>query len=352
MPKLRNSNLELFRILTMLVIVAHHYVVNSGLVPVIWDNYPSAKSLFLLIFGWGGKTGINCFVLITGYFMCTSQISIRKFMKLFLPFYFYTVLFFTIFAVVGYTELNIKFVVKSLLPITSIKDNFVSCYLVFFCFIPFLNILIKGMTKQQHQLLIKLCLVVFSVFPTFFINISYSYVSWFMVIYLIGSYFRLYPPRWSLDRNRISLGFAVSLMLSLVSVCGGAQMFSLIGKDFSYFLISDSNMPLAVLTAVFAFLFFKNLEIGYSKVVNTIAASAFGVLLIHANSATMREWLWRDFLENTKHFDGNIYLHAVISVLFVYTVCTLIDIIRIQLLEKPFFRWFDKFIESRGKNFL
>lgn len=31
LPKVRNSNLELFRILTMISIVAHHYVVNSGL---------------------------------------------------------------------------------------------------------------------------------------------------------------------------------------------------------------------------------------------------------------------------------------------------------------------------------
>lgn len=29
-PK-RSSNIELFRIITMLIIVAHHYVVNSGL---------------------------------------------------------------------------------------------------------------------------------------------------------------------------------------------------------------------------------------------------------------------------------------------------------------------------------
>ena len=69
MQSVRSSNLELFRIITMLVIVAHHYVVNSGLMPVIFDNYPSAKSLFLLWFGWGGKTGINCCVLITGFFM-------------------------------------------------------------------------------------------------------------------------------------------------------------------------------------------------------------------------------------------------------------------------------------------
>lgn len=29
--KVRNSNLELYRIITMLAIVSHHYVVNSGL---------------------------------------------------------------------------------------------------------------------------------------------------------------------------------------------------------------------------------------------------------------------------------------------------------------------------------
>lgn len=29
-----------------------------------------------------------------------------------------------------------------------------------------------------------------------------------------------------------------------------------------------------------------------------IAASTFGVLLIHANSETMRNWLWKDTLDN------------------------------------------------------
>lgn len=339
--KPRNSNLELFRIITMLVIVAHHYVVNSGLMPVIWENYPSLKSLFLLIFGWGGKTGINCFVLITGYFMCTSQITLRKGLKLFFEVEFYKILFFAIFVLSGYTELTPKFAIKSLLPIVSIKDGFVSCYLVFFLFIPFLNILIKGMTKRQHQLLLGLCLIIFSILPTILIKVNFSYVSWFMVIYLIGSYLRLYPPHWSSNRKKVSLGLTGCMLLSFTSVWGGAQTFTLINKNLSYFLVSDSNKPLAVLTAVFAFLFFKNLKFGYSKIINTIAASAFGVLLIHANSDTMRQWLWRDTLNNAGHYAGNIYLHAVASVLAVYAICTLIDFVRIQLLEKPAFKLLD-----------
>ena len=76
----RSSNIELFRILSMLMIVAHHYVVNSGLMSCIdAQNVLHFQDYFLLLFGWGGKTGINCFVLITGYFMCTSAITKKKF---------------------------------------------------------------------------------------------------------------------------------------------------------------------------------------------------------------------------------------------------------------------------------
>lgn len=49
--KHRDSNLELFRIITMLLIVAHHYVVNSGLLAQdgpVWANPLSSDSLFLL----------------------------------------------------------------------------------------------------------------------------------------------------------------------------------------------------------------------------------------------------------------------------------------------------------------
>ena len=66
----RDSNIELFRVITMLCIVAHHYVVNSGLLELIGKTESlTPNSIFLLLFGWGGKTGINCFLMITGWFM-------------------------------------------------------------------------------------------------------------------------------------------------------------------------------------------------------------------------------------------------------------------------------------------
>ena len=98
--KLRDSNLELFRILTMLLIVAHHYVVNSGLTspdgPIV-ANPLATDSIFLLLIGAWGKIGINCFVLITGYFMCKSEITATKFVKLLFEIMFYKIIIGLIF---------------------------------------------------------------------------------------------------------------------------------------------------------------------------------------------------------------------------------------------------------------
>ncbi len=97
--------------------------------------------------------------------------------------------------------------------------------------------------------------------------------------------------------------------------------------------------------AVSSFLWFKNLNIKHSKIINAIGASTFGVLLIHANGDAMRTWLWTDTVNAAGHFSlslGNLILFSIGVVLAVFTVCSIIDQLRIQLLEKPFFKWYDK----------
>lgn len=94
-------------------------------------------------------------------------------------------------------------------------------------------------------------------------------------------------------------------------------------------------------------MFFKNIQVKNNRVINTIAASTFGVLLIHANSDTMRQWLWKDLLDVVGHYNSSLMpLYALGCVLAIFIVCVLIDIIRINLIEKPFFRWWDKHEEG------
>ena len=87
---------------------------------------------------------------------------------------------------------------------------------------------------------------------------------------------------------------------------------------------------------------FNNLKIKNSSIINTLASATFGVLLIHANSDTMRSWLWGDVLNVVGvHSQGNGYLHIVLSVLGVYFVCTAIDLVRIYVIEKLVFKRLD-----------
>jgi len=348
----RSSNLELYRIICMLMIVAHHYVINSGLAApdgVMMQNLHSANSLYYWLFGVWGKTGINCFMLITGYFMCKSQITLRKFLKLMLEVYLYKLVICAIFMIAGYEHLTGTRILQLVLPFWGFNQNFTSCFIGFWLTIPFWNILVRNMTQRQHLLLTGLLLLYYSVMamlPPF--EISFNYMTWFGVLYLVASYIRLYPH--PIFENRRFWGCATFLTvgMAMLSVVVPELLF---GKGM-LFMVSDANKPLALAVAVVSFLWMKNLPVPQSKWINRIGGSTFGVLLIHANSDAMRQWLWHDTIDCVRHYDmplAQTVAYSVGSVAVIFTVCILIDRLRIRLLEEPVFKWMDSKENERDK---
>lgn len=94
--------------------------------------------------------------------------------------------------------------------------------------------------------------------------------------------------------------------------------------------------PLAVIVIISAFILFKNLDVKQSNLINVIGGSTFAVLLIHANSGNMRQWLWIDVFDNVGQYaTDTIYIHAIIVPLFVFAICSIIEIIRMKTIEKP-----------------
>lgn len=361
----RESGIELFRILSMLLIVMHHYVVNSGLSVPIEQNYSAGPAVFLLSFGAWGKMGINCFVLISGYFMCRQTISARKFIKLFAEVEFYNILIFLIFTLSGYEPFSIQGALAALFPVTNISSNFVGCYLVFYFCIPFLNILLANISRKEHIYLLVLCLFIYtflgslpmlnSIFRTLSFGVSMNYVSWFCVLYFLGAYIRKYPAS-AKNAKACFPSLLIAAFVSLLSVIflanlkalpqdsplAANRVINMLCEQHPYYFLSDSNKILAVVTAVCAFLFFKNLHLRYRRWINAMGASTFGVLMIHANSDTMRQWLWQDLLRNPEMFSSPwLPVHAVLSVLGIFIICVLADQVRIRFIEKPFFRWWD-----------
>ena len=243
----------------MMMIVAHHYVVNSGLT---WADGPlsnsptSVNSIYLFLFGAWGKTGINCFMMITGYFMCMSQITLKKYLKLLLWIYFYKLLLFPVFWATGYETLSLKRIVELIMPFWKLSNNFTGCFLVFYLTIPFWNILIKNMSERQHQLLVLLLLTCYTVLgsiPTF--TLTFNYISWFGLIYLIASYIRYYPHSLFQRKKLWGSITIVNILLAMVSI--------ILKTD--YYYVIDSNKVFAISIAVCMFLWFKNININQHR---------------------------------------------------------------------------------------
>lgn len=354
----RSSNLELYRIVCMLMIVAHHYVVNSGLTDAegpLQNDITSWNSIFLALFGAWGKTGINCFVLITGYFMCKSKITVRKFLKLLLQIYFYKLVVYMVFYCMGYETFSIGRVIKLILPFSRLGNNFTGCFLVFYLTIPFWTILIHNINRRQHELLLLLllsCYTVLGSIPSF--EVTFNYISWFGILFLISSYIRLYDKPVFNNGKLWGILTLISVIVALMSIILSPYVFN--GGSARYMWVADSNKILSLCVAVCSFLWFKNMEIPKSKLINAIGGSAFGVLLIHANSNAMRTWLWHDTVDSVGHYFSmgtvELILYSAGVVLAIFIVCNLIDQFRIATFEKWFFNWYDRKMSVKADAFM
>lgn len=323
----------------MLLIVAHHYVINSRLGSVLQEAPLSERSIFFYLFGAWGKTGINCFVMITGFFMCKAQITLRKFLKLLFEVLFYNIIIYIIFVTSGYESLSLSGI-ENLIPMRNLKTDFTSCFLAFFFCIPFLNVLVQHLDKRKHQYLIGLCLFIYTLHGTLpHTSVDMNYVSWFCVIYFIASYIRLYPIPYDKNIKIWGISTLLCIIISIGSILGVLYLNTYYHTNLPpYRYVSDSNSLLAVLTAICSFMYFKNLHIPQMKFINIIGGSTFGVLLIHANSDTMRKWLWVDLLDNANHYQDNMFwLRPILVVLLVFIVCSIIDILRKKIIENKIF---------------
>lgn len=324
----------------MLLIVAHHYVVNSGLFDVLQEAPFNASSCVMLLFGAWGKTGINCFVIITCWFMCKSKITGEKLLKLYLQITFYAIVIYALFLFTGHEKFSAVTAVGKLFPVKSLSDGFVSCFLVFYLLIPFLNILVSNLDKKMHRYLALLLLTAYTILPTIpKFHFTFNYVSWFAVLYIMTSYIRFHGIGIKMSHKQWGWLTVLMILISSASVISLIAIYKMgyIGIQlFPYFFISDSNKILSLAVAFSSFMWFKDLRIPHSRLINAIGGATFGVLLIHANSDAMRQWLWHETVDCSGHFSGQLgetLLYAIVSVLLIFILCAGIDWFRGRLIE-------------------
>lgn len=220
----------------------------------------------------------------------------------------------------------------------ALPETYIDTYRIVYLMTPILNKAIKALDEKQHLILIGILLMYFCMIGTFLNWQTWHYLGWALTLYIIAAYIRLYPHRL-FERKKLHAGITI---LSILLMWLSELVFDYLESDSYYYLISNANKITVFACALGMFLWFKNLHIGKSEWINRIAASTFGVFVIHANSDTMRQFLWKDFLHNTAFYHSQwLFLHAILSIIGIYVVCTLIDMLRIRFIEKPFFRMMD-----------
>lgn len=188
---MRKSNYELLRIVAMLMIVAHHFGVHSGFG---FSGSVTVERAWVEFTQMWGEIGVDIFVLISGYFLINAEhINIKKAVKMWLQIVTYSVGIYLVMSVLGLNSFNVKHLIKSFMPITYTGWWFASTYFIMYLICPYINRLLNSLDKHEYRKMLALATIMWCVVPTFLKhNLESNNLIWFIYLYSIAGYIRLY----------------------------------------------------------------------------------------------------------------------------------------------------------------
>lgn len=351
---MRKSNIELLRIISMLLIVMHHFSVHGP-----WPTSgPLSSDVAVMLFSFGGKLGVDVFVLITGYFMIKSRFKARSVLRVLFETWFYSALFLFLFAIFDaniIAEMDLR---RAIIPISSGEYWFVTTYIALMLFSPFLNALYDKLAFAERKKLVIVGFVIFSILPTITtFNPLASNLVWFVYLYVLGGWLcdrsQSAYPQQNLFLDPVSIVYLNKkgiAFLCMAIVLGSIVAIEYAHRHFGFDLISSSffiqqHTVFILLAATALLAWFAEINIRSSSIINSVASTTFGIYLIHDNPL-VRHWLWPIWEPLYGYGWEIILVVGLISTAAVFIACSLIDIVRIKLIETPFFGWLDKHFGS------
>ena len=334
--------------MAMLIIILHHFCVHGILkvlepipYPLTVDNLTWQLVLVQLI-GWGGYMSNGIFVVITGYYMFRRSVKYKKVVLLAMTMCFYSWFIGLIFYGGSFFDFSAKGIVSSMVPMWFGTNWFVSCYIIFFFFIPYINKLLESLTKAEFARLIFILFAVDTLLPAFkyvtFVNDSQLF--YFCFMYCVGAYCRRYLlankeiPSNTYWRRAV----LISLLFLMFTIIAFDLLGVITGKDIFVRKAWHFVKVCGVFVTISMFCYFATMSPFYSALINRLAATTLGVYLIHENDLA-REVIWKTFYPGLDYFSSSYFVVFMIAkVLAVYFTCTLIEQIRLRCIEPMFVR--------------
>lgn len=330
--KKRVSKFELIRIIAMYLIVLHHSMVHGMLTmkPNQLLESPVNAAVGYIVAS-GGKIGVYLFVLITGYFMITSNISIKKLVKLWLPIFFWSVVLFIVFGCVINHEFSIGNLIKSIFPILFSQYWFMTVYVIMYLLIPLLNAGVNWVieNKKENYFYFISIVIILGNSEKILGGASQigSLLTVFCVVYCLGAIFK----KKDILKNYRVQKFSKILFISIILI--NFILIILLDLGYTYKRINFAfNLMKAIVLypytlfsiveAILVFIIIGSSKMEYHPFINAISGTTFGIYLISDNRF-IRTWLW----DKTCHMNSLITTNPIIIVIYSLAITLIIFII-------------------------
>lgn len=343
--KKRNANMELLRIISMLMVVMLHALGKSESLVDIVGN-PSVNGAIAWFLEMLSIAAVNIFILISGYFLVDAKFKIRRLVELVLEAVFYGVFGFVVSLIFNIDigmDVDTYFVLQTVFPIHMDVFWFVTAYIVIYMLQPLISAGVKALTQKQFGTVLILLIVYESLFKSFLPvalttdELGYDFL-WFLTMFLVGAYFKMYGfKHLTTSKKGILMYFGTVIILFAERVV----LFYAVTKlgrleSINKSLLSYNNV-FVLLEAVGIFAFFvnrKTMSERAGKIVCALSPMALGVYLCHENICFRYQWQkWLGIYESLNDSTLVFVARIIGVVLLVYVCGTIIDYLRIQLFK-------------------
>lgn len=334
--KKRLVQYELLRVIAMFGVLMNH-VFNYGLH--IYDNFTLDVSSFCGFTLWSilelmklvVLPSVNCYILITGYFMVNNnQWRLKGIWNVWSITWFYAVSIYLISVAIGLRSYQWEEMLNHATPVLSNSYWFVTSYLVLMLLAPLLSWGLQRLSRRQYLLVLILGFFVCFQFILGQFLMDDQQILLFVYLFMIGGYIRRFHADSRYRPLYITIIYVLILMMMYCITIAKNSYFN--GHDFHIYAMAYHGLVLPL--SVAAFLFFKQLNIQNRKIQKAtyaIAPLCFAVYIIHTQSV-VDELLWE---YATKLFANSqqcmLPVLALLLCTFVFFICCFIDYLRIRI---------------------
>lgn len=327
--KERKSNIELLRVVAMLMIIIFHIILHCVCTPLPDSVFFNAPMLFKelsipQIIATMGSTGNAIFILISGYFMANrgEKIDLSKISAKLLSQLGFAVVTVVIASTVLHYTLKKVFVNMVSYQIFNSYAWFVGYYFfIILCGSLFLNKMLAAFDKRQFLMFVLslFALISFSWTRAVLYGLTADLFTG-LFLYSLGGYIRRYEPFERFHAGFIWLVIAACYALVLLSQFNtSALALAKLWKSeqaptqMPHSLLYFENYTISSLVvAICMFELFRRLRMPHSRIINFLGSSTFMAYLIHENDFFHSFWWQYDWLAVLRESPIEFVLECII----------------------------------------